>query len=216
MQPLSNQCTLADIVKTDANWVKSFDERLPLLVDPSAVDARDFGGKSTEAELVRVTSAHTKEEEEGKYRCKECNKLFSAQKFVVKHIATKHAHFVGDALDDVDYLNSYILDPTRFTRDVDQAFIQEQEKAAAAAAAQQQHNGHRSNGRQLADRIDRPTPSKRRRDDRYASGSSSSSAPPPPPPAGAALDPRARRGARDYADLDGAPQGAADVTELPY
>lgn len=42
-----------------------------------------------------------KEEEEGKFRCKECNKLFSALKFIEKHIATKHYAKLGPTLDKV-------------------------------------------------------------------------------------------------------------------
>jgi hypothetical protein len=138
-----------------------------------------------------------KEEDEGKYRCRECNKLFSAQKFVVKHIATKHASIVGDKLDDVKLFNNYILDPAR---------------PSPPEPEPKRDDGRRrmSESRPLSDRIE-GRPAKRRRDDRFVDRG-----PPPPPPAGASLDPRARKGARDYADLDGAPQGAADVTELPY
>ena len=186
----------------DANFVKAFDERLPLLVDPANVDPRDHGGKSVDDELVHIVQPHVKEEEEGKYRCRECNKLFSAQKFVVKHVATKHPQLVGDKLDDVKLFNNFILDPARL--------VPREDEAGRGPLP-----GHGPQSpRPLSDRMDNrngPTPSKRRRDDRYANHG-----PPPPPPAGASIDPRAKRGARDYADLDGAPAGAADVTELPY
>jgi hypothetical protein len=34
--------------------------------------------------LYRLLAPHIKQEEEGKFRCKECSKLFSARKFVEK------------------------------------------------------------------------------------------------------------------------------------
>lgn len=182
--------------------IKTFEERLPLLVDPDGTDLRPFGGKDMDEELVRLSEPFTKEEEEGKYRCKDCNKLFSAQRFVVKHISTKHPQLVEQDIATANYFNEYVKDPARLPRNDEEA------NAAANADA----NGNRRGGRPLTDRIDRngPPMNKRRREDFR------SNLPPPPPPAGLALDPRARRGARDYADLDNAPQGAADVTELPY
>jgi hypothetical protein len=42
-----------------------------------------------------------KQEEPSKYRCKECNKLFKAPEFVMKHIVVKHGEGVQAKLDEV-------------------------------------------------------------------------------------------------------------------
>jgi len=42
-----------------------------------------------------------KQEEASKYRCKECNKLFKAPEFVIKHIAVKHPEVLNPKLDEV-------------------------------------------------------------------------------------------------------------------
>lgn len=86
-------------------FVQSFDEHVPLLQDTSALDVRDFGALSRDEELYRLSSPHLKQEEEGKFRCKTCNKLFSARKFVEKHIGLKHGELFGDALDEVRFLS---------------------------------------------------------------------------------------------------------------
>lgn len=46
-----------------------------------------------------------KQEETSKYRCKECNKLFKAPEFVMKHIVVKHGEGVQAKLDDVSYIS---------------------------------------------------------------------------------------------------------------
>lgn len=62
---------------------------------------RDLGVESREEETYRLTSPHLKQEEEGKFRCKSCNKLFSARKFVEKHLALKHTEIFGGKLEEV-------------------------------------------------------------------------------------------------------------------
>ena len=42
-----------------------------------------------------------KQEEASKYRCKECNKLFKAPEFVIKHIAVKHPEVLNPKLEEV-------------------------------------------------------------------------------------------------------------------
>ena len=51
-------------------------------------------------ELSRVAEPYIKQEDEGKFRCKTCQKLFKATSFVEKHIANKHPELVK-SLDDV-------------------------------------------------------------------------------------------------------------------
>jgi hypothetical protein len=51
-------------------------------------------------ELSKVAEPYIKQEDEGKFRCKTCQKLFKATPFVEKHIANKHPELVK-SLDDV-------------------------------------------------------------------------------------------------------------------
>lgn len=51
-------------------------------------------------ELSRACEAHIKQEDEGKFRCKTCQKLFKATSFVEKHIANKHSDLIKQ-LDEV-------------------------------------------------------------------------------------------------------------------
>ena len=51
-------------------------------------------------ELSKAVQPHIKQEDEGKFRCKTCLKLFKATSFVEKHIANKHPELVT-ALDEV-------------------------------------------------------------------------------------------------------------------
>ena len=51
-------------------------------------------------ELSKAVEPFVKQEDEGKFRCKTCQKLFKATSFVEKHIANKHGELVKH-LDDV-------------------------------------------------------------------------------------------------------------------
>ena len=57
-------------------------------------------------ELSKAAADHIKQEDEGKFRCKNCQKLFKAATFVEKHIANKHPELVKAAMQDVSaFLN---------------------------------------------------------------------------------------------------------------
>ena len=45
-------------------------------------------------ELSKAAEPFIKQEDEGKFRCKTCQKLFKATSFVEKHIANKHPELV--------------------------------------------------------------------------------------------------------------------------
>ena len=53
------------------------------------------------SELARAAEPHIKKEDESKYRCKPCNKLFKGVTFVEKHIANKHPELTASVLDAV-------------------------------------------------------------------------------------------------------------------
>ncbi|GAA5864235.1 hypothetical protein JCM1840_006709 [Sporobolomyces johnsonii] len=190
----------------DRLWAEGLDNKLPLLMDKSTLDLRDFGAEV----LSGLCQPHIKNEEEGKFRCKECNKLFSARKFVEKHVATKHPQFIGDAMDRVAFFNNYILDPAHQPFD-DFQRMNFLPSVLAPPPPPPALAGMLGSAPPLADRIGgrsegRRNDHKRQRRD----------GPPPPPPQGQALDPRAGRGASSYADLDGAPGAGVDVIALPY
>lgn len=52
------------------------------------------------SELAKAVEPHIKQEDEGKFRCKTCSKLFKATSFVEKHVVNKHGELVKQ-LDDV-------------------------------------------------------------------------------------------------------------------
>ncbi len=52
------------------------------------------------SELTKAVEPFIKQEDEGKFRCKTCLKLFKATSFVEKHIANKHGELLK-TLDDV-------------------------------------------------------------------------------------------------------------------
>ena len=53
-------------------------------------------------ELTKAVEPYLKQEDEGKFRCKTCQKLFKATSFVEKHIANKHSELVKH-LEDVSF-----------------------------------------------------------------------------------------------------------------
>ncbi|GAA5956755.1 hypothetical protein JCM3765_005728 [Sporobolomyces pararoseus] len=186
----------------DVGFVKGLEEKVPLLDDHEKLDLRDFGAELREETIFSLCSPYIKNEEEGKFRCKECNKLFSARKFVEKHILTKHGQFVNDALSQAQFFNNYILDPAHHPLAEFQTTNSLPSLAPPPSALP------------LADRI-----GGRRRNGSISDGNhkrQKRDGPPPPPPKGAVLDPRAARQPTAYADLDGQPGGAPDVVELPY
>ncbi|WWD22896.1 hypothetical protein CI109_107391 [Kwoniella shandongensis] len=93
----------------EEKWVESLDLKIkPLLGE---VDIADYGGRDLEAETKKLCAPLIKQEEPSKYRCKDCNKLFRAPEFVIKHIAVKHPEVMKPKLDDLALLNNFVLDP---------------------------------------------------------------------------------------------------------
>ncbi|KAF6762475.1 hypothetical protein DFP72DRAFT_956970 [Ephemerocybe angulata] len=96
----------------DERWLEWLDTKLALLINRDEVDPRDYGGKLYEEELSKAVEQHIKQEDEGKFRCKTCLKLFKATSFVEKHIANKHPELVKQ-LQELPYFNNFALDPHR-------------------------------------------------------------------------------------------------------
>ncbi|KAL1744623.1 hypothetical protein HDZ31DRAFT_38253 [Schizophyllum fasciatum] len=101
-----------DWKRNDERWLEWHDSKLALLVSRDEVDPRDYGGKNYDEELAKTVEPYIKREEEHKFRCKSCQKLFKAATFVEKHVANKHPDLLK-ALDDLTYFNNFALDPHR-------------------------------------------------------------------------------------------------------
>ncbi|KAL4082083.1 hypothetical protein V8B97DRAFT_1927313 [Scleroderma yunnanense] len=101
-----------DWKRNDERWLEWFDSKIALLINRAGVDPRDYGGKSYDEELTKAVEPYIKQEDEGRFRCKTCQKLFKATSFVEKHIANKHGELVKQ-LDEVPYFNNFALDPHR-------------------------------------------------------------------------------------------------------
>ncbi|ETW84534.1 hypothetical protein HETIRDRAFT_35037 [Heterobasidion irregulare TC 32-1] len=99
-----------DWKRNDERWLEWLDSKIALLIDRDGVDPRQYGGKSYDEELSKAVEPFVKQEDEGKFRCKTCQKLFKATSFVEKHIANKHGELVKH-LDDIPYFNNFALDP---------------------------------------------------------------------------------------------------------
>ncbi|KAH9483110.1 Serrate RNA effector molecule-like protein [Psilocybe cubensis] len=101
-----------DWKRNDERWLEWLDSKVALLINRDGVDPRAYGGKSYEEELSKAVEPFLKQEDEGKFRCKTCQKLFKATSFVEKHIANKHPELVK-SLDEIPYFNNFALDPHR-------------------------------------------------------------------------------------------------------
>ncbi|OCF43077.1 hypothetical protein I317_03046 [Kwoniella heveanensis CBS 569] len=93
----------------EEKWIDGLEVKLrPLLGE---VDVVEYGGRDVEAETKKLCAPLIKQEEPSKYRCKDCNKLFRAPEFVIKHIFVKHPEVTKTKLEDIGMLNNYVLDP---------------------------------------------------------------------------------------------------------
>lgn len=95
------------------NWMKHLDEKISSLIEPN-FDHVAYGGFNYDDEVTAVVTKLIKKEDENKFRCLECTKLFRAMEFIEKHILNKHSNVIEvDKLDDILAFNNYIRDPNR-------------------------------------------------------------------------------------------------------
>lgn len=69
-----------------------------------------MNGISHYRELVMAAEPYVRQEGEGKYRCKHCQKLFIASSFVEKHVANKHPELVKHLDDVCDFIPCFRKD----------------------------------------------------------------------------------------------------------
>ncbi|KIM25618.1 hypothetical protein M408DRAFT_331147 [Serendipita vermifera MAFF 305830] len=115
-----NEKEMQDVTKSqkrsdrEEHWFLLHDEKVETLVDRDGVDPTRFGGKDYEKELQKHLRDQYKEEDEGKYRCNACAKMFRNAGYVCKHIANKHPELVGEQFTyDTQIYNNFALDPHR-------------------------------------------------------------------------------------------------------
>ncbi|KAG8956553.1 hypothetical protein FRC04_000031 [Tulasnella sp. 424] len=96
----------------ETRWLDWLDSKVALLIDRENVDPTVYGGKDIPKELKRLCEPQIKREDEGKFRCNSCNKLFKAEPFVEKHIANKHPEITRE-VEDLPFFNNFALDPHR-------------------------------------------------------------------------------------------------------
>ncbi|RXK40727.1 hypothetical protein M231_01979 [Tremella mesenterica] len=102
---------LAPKRSSDERWVESLETKLkPLLGE---VNVTEYGGRDLEEETKRLAAPLIRQEEVSKYRCKECNKLFKAPEYVMKHVLSKHTEIAKPRLDELAEFNNFVLDPQR-------------------------------------------------------------------------------------------------------
>ncbi|KAG9668553.1 hypothetical protein KCU95_g17936, partial [Aureobasidium melanogenum] len=100
------------------NWVKTFEEKLLMILEPYNVDLRKLGGKPVEEGLEEDMSKFVKQEDEFKFRCKvpECTKLFKGENFWKKHVEKRHQDWYDKLKEDIELVNRYVLDPARLAQ----------------------------------------------------------------------------------------------------
>ncbi|KAF7313404.1 hypothetical protein HMN09_00496300 [Mycena chlorophos] len=148
--------------RNDDRWLELLDSKLALLLDREHVDPHLYGGKSYDEELAKAVEPFVKQEDEGKFRCKTCQKLFKATSFVEKHVANKHPEHVR-VLDELPFFNNFALDPHRIqpfqhppTNSGNGQTAPPQAYGVSVAsygAPQSWDGGHSSNGRRLSERL---------------------------------------------------------------
>ncbi|KAA1086717.1 hypothetical protein PGT21_009587 [Puccinia graminis f. sp. tritici] len=112
----ANSQNSTHLKSNESNWARTLDDRVALILTPSEVDPREFGGERIDDEIHRLCQPQITDEGAGKFRCKSCSKLFKAMNFIEKHIMSKHGEVINqDSIERIKYLNNYILDPSHTT-----------------------------------------------------------------------------------------------------
>ncbi|GAB7365153.1 hypothetical protein MBLNU230_g6240t1 [Neophaeotheca triangularis] len=95
------------------NWVKTYEDKILQILEPENVNIKKIGGIPLEEGLSDELSKYLKQEDINKYRCKvpECTKLFKAEEFWRKHVEKRHPEWYAKIRDDVELVNTYVLDP---------------------------------------------------------------------------------------------------------
>ncbi|KAI9676531.1 MAG: hypothetical protein M1817_000690 [Caeruleum heppii] len=95
------------------NWVKTFEDKIFQILEPENVDIKKLGGKPVDEAMDEELAKYVKQEDESKFRCKvpECTKLFKGKDFWKKHVEKRHPEWLTGLRQDLNLVNSYVLDP---------------------------------------------------------------------------------------------------------
>jgi uncharacterized C2H2 Zn-finger protein len=87
-------------------WVKTFEDKLALILHPEDADLRKLGGRPIEEALEEDLRQWVKQEDESRYRCRvpECTKLFKSDEFWRKHVEKRHEDWLEIRKRDVSFL----------------------------------------------------------------------------------------------------------------
>jgi len=101
------------------NWTRDFDNKIKLKITEISQQRKVVtGDMAITKALDDFYKDKIEQEDEERFRCELCSKMFKASIFVKKHIETKHADPVVNAIKrkalETQYYNNYINDPTRF------------------------------------------------------------------------------------------------------
>jgi hypothetical protein len=108
----------------EMRWTETLDHKIACLLDKGNVDPTEYGGTRFDeyvflffsfilfsfmriliphSELGTMTAPHVNQEDEGKWRCSQCKKLFRAPVFVEKHVYNKHPELVKPVVEEVRF-----------------------------------------------------------------------------------------------------------------
>lgn len=85
------------------NWVKTFEDKLMQILDPSSVNLRKLGGRAVDEAVDEECAKFVKQEDEHKWRCKvpDCTKLFKEEHFWKKHVEKRHTEWLDAMKQEV-------------------------------------------------------------------------------------------------------------------
>ena len=86
-------------------FIEDLDSRINQRFHTPKIDSNDIERKNKE-----TIDSIIKLEEQEKYRCKECNKLFKGKEFITKHVFTKHIDVLDNAVEDFKMIFAYSND----------------------------------------------------------------------------------------------------------
>ncbi|KAG8759946.1 hypothetical protein FRC14_004499 [Serendipita sp. 396] len=96
------------------HWFLLHDEKIEMLIHRDELDPTRFGGKNLDKALEQKLVQHIRQEDEAKFRCVNCNKMFKNSGYVCKHISNKHPEMIDpEFTKELRIYNNFALDPHR-------------------------------------------------------------------------------------------------------
>lgn len=78
-------------------------------------DIEKIGGRNVDNEIDKYAIRNVVKDNEKRYRCKHCSKLFKGEEYVKKHIKTKHTDLIEPIIMEANYFNNYAQDIQKIT-----------------------------------------------------------------------------------------------------